>query len=80
MFSFHPHPLQEINAQVSEGRASWSHLGQVGELAPLFWTLKGGGGAAGLTGMAPVAGGKDEVQVGSECPFIQRHRGSEKVI
>lgn len=45
MLSSHPHPLQEIKAQVSEGRASWSHLGQVGELAPLSWTLKGGGRA-----------------------------------
>ena len=30
--------------------------------------------------MAPASGGKDEVQVGSECPFIQRHREAEKVI
>lgn len=80
MLSFYPHLLQKIKAQVSEGRVSWSHLGQVGELAPLSWTLKGRGGAAGRTEMAPVAGGKDEVQVGSECPFIQRHRGAEKVI
>ena len=71
-----------------EGGASWSHLGQVGELVPeLSWNLKRGGEAAGLTEMAPVAGGKDEVQeVGTRAKWgmntllIQRHRGSEKVI
>lgn len=46
-----------------EGGDLCSHLGQVGELVlELSWNLKRGGGAAGLTEVAPVAGGKDEVQ------------------